>query len=469
MGRLLFFCIKVAIVVAIAYWLTQRPGAVSIDWLGYRIETSVGLLLLAVLILVGAIALLYRLFLFLRRAPSKIGDTMDTSRRRRGYKALTHGMVAVAAGEADEAARYAKKADSLLDEPPLTMLLSAQAAQLNGDEKAAKRYFSAMLESEETRFLGLRGLIAQSLRDDDRTAALNYAREAYTMRPETPWVLTSLFDLSERAGDLETAERALKDAETTRALPAPEAGHKRAVILLERAIAERRGGNDAAALGAVRDAHKIAPGLVPAAALYAELLIAANKERQAAKVLERTWQIEPHPDLARVYALARPSEGGVARLKTLQRLTAQNPEHEESHLALARAALEAQLWGEARRHLSLAAGPDGLDGRPREAICRMMAELEDAERGDTAAARAWLARAATAPEDPAWVCDHCGAVSEVWSPRCGACEMFDSLAWHRPPRVAPAMIRARLDGAGDAEALPPPTPALPAADTLRVP
>lgn len=467
MGRLVLFCLKLAVVVAVAYWLAQRPGEVSIDWLGYRIETSVGLLLLAVFVLVGGVALSYRLLLFLRRAPSKIGETVDSSRRRRGYRALTHGMVAVAAGEADEASRYAKKADSLLDEPPLTMLLSAQAAQLNGDEKAAKRYFSAMLENEETRFLGLRGLIAQSLRDGDRAAALNYAREAYTMRSETPWVLTSLFDLSERAGDLETAERALKDAEKTRALPAPEAGHKRAVILLEQAIAERRGGNDTAALRAVREAHKIAPGLVPAAALYAELLIASDKARQAAKVLERIWQIEPHPDLARIYALARPADGGVARLKTLQRLTAQNADHEESHLALARAALDAQLWGEARRHLSAAAGPDGLDGSPREAICRMMAELEEAERGDTAAARAWLARAASAPEDPAWVCDSCGAVSEVWSPRCGACETFDSLTWHRPPRVAPAMISARLDGEGEAEALPP--PALPPAETLRVP
>ena len=67
------------------------------------------------------------------------------------------------------AQRQAKKADVLLNEPPLTMLLSAQAAQLDGDEQAAEGYFRAMLEREETRFLGLRGLITQAIKRGSRT------------------------------------------------------------------------------------------------------------------------------------------------------------------------------------------------------------------------------------------------------------------------------------------------------------
>ncbi len=60
----------------------------------------------------------------------------------------------------------------LLAEPPLTLLLSAQAAQLNGDEQAARRYFTAMLDRAETEFLGLRGLVMQALRGGDEAAAL---------------------------------------------------------------------------------------------------------------------------------------------------------------------------------------------------------------------------------------------------------------------------------------------------------
>ena len=46
-----------------------------------------------------------------------------------------------------------------------------------------------------TRFLGLRGLLTQALREDEQGRALELVREAHDMRPRTPWVLPSLFDL----------------------------------------------------------------------------------------------------------------------------------------------------------------------------------------------------------------------------------------------------------------------------------
>jgi HemY protein len=81
-----------------------------------------------------------------------------------------------------------------------------------------------------------------------------------------------------------------------------------------------------------------------------------------------------------------------------------------------------------------------------------MAELEEAEHGDGAAARAWLARAATtAALDPAYVCSACGAESHVWSALCPLCRSFDSLAW----RVPGGSVR-RLGG--PAVSLMPPLP-----------
>ena len=367
----------------------------------------------------------------------------------------------MAAGEREEAARWARKANALLDEPPLTMLLSAQAAQLTGDEAAAQRYFTSMLDGEETRFLGLRGLLTQALRAGDEARALDLARRAHALRPRTPWVLQSLFDLSERAGDLETAERALKESVRARVLPRPEAERKRALLLLVRALTAR--GEAAGRLGAgggagdvargrvldlAREAHKLAPGLIPASALLAELLIEAGDGRRAARLLEQAWGRAPHPDLAALYLRARGVDDRIERLKLLGRLTAGNPAHAESHLARARAALEARLWGEARRHLQAAAGPDGLDGSPRESICRLMAELEESERADAEAARAWLTRAAGAPRDPCWVCGFCGAVSEAWSARCGKCREFDALGWTEPPRAGPAVLEALPEGPG---------------------
>ena len=449
MGRVLLFGVKFAVVVAIAAWLAGWPGRVTAELPGYRLDlgftvlewpdqyldASVGVLVLALLGFAILAALAYRFWRFLWRAPRDLNLSVKAGRRQRGYRALTQGMVAVAAGEREEAARWARKAGALLDEPPLTMLLSAQAAQLSGDEAAATRYFTAMLDNEETRFLGLRGLLTQALREGESARALELAREAHGMRPRTPWVLQSLFDLTERGGDLEAAERALRESQRAKALPKAEAERKRAVVLVERALAARSA-DTATATGHARAAHKLAPGLFPAAALLAELLLGSGAARKASKVLEDAWARAPHPDLARLYLEARPSDDSLERLKTQGKLVARNPAHGESHLARGRAALEARLWGEARRHFEAAAGPDGLDGDPREAVCRLMAELEESERGDLEAARAWLARAAAAPPDPAWVCGTCGASATSWSPRCGNCESFDALAWTAPPQVA---------------------------------
>jgi HemY protein len=438
MLRALLYWLILAILVGVAWYLAdRRPGQESLEWFDYRIDTSVGILLLAVGLLAGVAAVIYRLWRGLRRMPKDVGHSLRQSRQRRGYRALTQGMVAVAAGEAGEARRWARKADDLLDEPPLTMLLSAQAAQLNGDDQAAKRYFTAMLERDETHFLGLRGLITQALHDGDEAAALAYVREAYTLRPRTPWVLTSLFDLSERTGDLALAERAVDEAVRAKSLPRPEAKRRKGVLLLEQARQSQQRPDRARTIKLARQAHKSAPDLVPATRLYCELLVGSGRQGEAGRMLEKAWAAAPHPDLVEVYRAARPGKAGIDWLNQVGKLVAQAPKHGESVLALAEAALDAQLWGEARRHLGEAA-----EVALTERVCRLMARLEESERRDAERVREWLFRAAEALPDAAWVCRACGAVAGGWTARCGACHEFDSLTWQTPPHVEPDSLAA---------------------------
>ncbi|HIM42524.1 MAG TPA: heme biosynthesis protein HemY, partial [Rhodospirillales bacterium] len=146
---LVFFAILAAAIWG-AVSLADHPGSVSLQWGGYRVDTSFAVLLAIVTVLAVAAALIYRFWIYLRRAPRRVLWAWRAKRRQQGYQALTRGMVAVAAGDANEARREAKRADALLDEPPLTMLVSAQAAQMRGDEKAAGDFFKAMMERPET-------------------------------------------------------------------------------------------------------------------------------------------------------------------------------------------------------------------------------------------------------------------------------------------------------------------------------
>ena len=55
MIRLVLFLLSVALIAAGFVWVADRPGDVAINWMGYRIETSlmVAALAVAALILVG--------------------------------------------------------------------------------------------------------------------------------------------------------------------------------------------------------------------------------------------------------------------------------------------------------------------------------------------------------------------------------------------------------------------------------
>lgn len=435
MRRALIFFVEIAIVVALAVWLADRPGVVAIDWQGWRVETSLGVLALAVFAVVVAAAVLFAGWRWLRRRPREFLATRRHRRESTGYRALTDGLAAVAAGDATAARKLARRADSLLNSPPLTLLLSAQAAQLDGDETSARRCFEQMLERQETEFLGLRGLILQALRDNDDERALDYAQRAYPLQPSAPWLLDTLVSLHSKAGRWRAAQQLVEEAQRRKRLPAEVGRRQQAALLTERARAALGRGGLPDAFEQVRRAHDLDPALPPAAELLARLVADDGRVRRARKVLERTWRVAPHPALATAYLDIVGDVAALDRYRAITLLTKENPNRSESRFAIAEAALAAKLWGEAKQQL------DALESiAPTAQVFRLRARLAEMESQDDAAARHWIDRAAEAEADKAWVCASCGTAAEDWSAVCGHCSSFATLTWKQPPRVHRAVI-----------------------------
>jgi HemY protein len=448
--------IVIIILIAVAIFIADRPGAVELDWQGWRIDTNLAVLALGMGLLGMIAAGIFHLLRRLVTAPAAFLRWRRERRREQGFRALTQGMVAVAAGDPEEAMKHSRRANALLSDPPLTLLLSAQAAQLNGDHNAAKKYFSAMLERAETEFLGLRGLLTQALHAGDEATALKLVERAKELRPKTPWVLHRLYHLRARAGRWVEAEATLAEAIGRKAVTEAIGRHHRAVLLHEQSREAAAARDTGRAIALAEKSMSADRGFAPAAIHLAQLQNAQSRPRRAIRTLLAAWRAAPQPALARAFSELFTAETPLQRVKRVETLAAANPYHAESNLALAEAALDAKLWGEARRHL-MAAGAGNADPSPR--VCRLMAQLEDQEHGNDAAARAWLARAAQTPSaDPAYVCDHCGAVLPHWSAHCPYCGEFGSLSWQVPKRMKPP-------GAG---ATPMIAPAVPPAALIEV-
>jgi HemY protein len=436
MKRAILFVVLLGLVMLAAAWLAERPGTFSLVWQGYNLQAPVGVLAGAVALLAAFSAAGYAALRALVRAPRSYRRWRHDRQRRRGYAALTRGLVAVAAGDPREAQRHARAADILLNEPPLTLLLSAQAAQLANDEAGARLCFNQMLARPETEFLGLRGLINLALKRGDDAEALALARRAHVLRPHTPWLVSSLFELEARAGNWDAAVTHAAGAGRVGALTQPQVKRAQAAALVERARQRAEAGSLAEATDFARRAVEAEPTHQAAAAEYAKLLVRGGQLRRAARVVEQTWPRVQHPDLVEVYRQAHPGGDLAAWSKHVAHLASLAPDAAESRLARARAALEASHWSEARRLLT-----DAMQaGANHAGVFRLLARLEVDEKSDRDAERRWLAAAAEAKADPAWVCESCGHGHARWQAICRRCHSYDRLTWRSPERVQPLPI-----------------------------
>jgi len=421
MIRVAVFLVVVGVLSLGAIWLADRPGEVVITWQGLRIETSVMVLVAAIVAAMAVLALASTLLIALFRSPWMLARLRRHRRGMRAYAALSNGLVAVGSGDAAAAQKHSATVNRLAPGEPLALLLTAQSAQLAGDRDAADRAFRTMASRPDTKPLGLHGLFVEAHRRGDPTSARAYAEEAARTTPSLGWANRAVLEARCKDGDWAGA-LALLEANAA-ALAKDIYRRQRAVLLTARALATQdtdREGAKSAALEAV----KLAPTLVPAAALAGRYLAEAGQLRKAARILETAWRALPHPDLAQTYAELRFGDAARDRLKRVEALAKKAGGHIEGALAVARAALDAREFVKARAAVA------SYLSVPTKRVALLMAEIERAEHNDEGRAREWIARALHAAPDPAWTAD--GHVSESWQPVSPVTGRLDAFEWRVP-------------------------------------
>jgi HemY protein len=163
----------------------------------------------------------------------------------------------------------------------------------------------------------------------------------------------------------------------------------------------------------------------------------AHQVRRSMRIVETAWLAQPHPDLADAYAHVRLGDSARQRLVRVQTLAAKAPGHLESAVALARAAIDAAEFEQARAALAR------FIAVPTQRVALLMAEIERTEHGDSGRARAWTLRAVRALHDPVWTAD--GYVSDRWRPVSPVTGRLDAFQWQTPLASLPSDKGAALD------------------------
>jgi HemY protein len=439
-GRLLGLVILVLLGAALASWLGAQPGMLQLEWLGWQLEmrTSLAAAILAILAL--ALVFIDRLLRGLLGLPSWFGRNLTRRRTESGHRALTLGLMAVSAGEPDEARRQAARAQRLLAAPQLTDLLSAQAAHMSGDRKAAGRYFTSLTRDKDTAFLGHIGIARLALENDQPDQALVAARRALDMRPKSALAARQVMILEAERGNWSAALPAHAVVAAADADDEAAAHHlsrqKAALAYLDAlswldAAADKKARR--AAMAGCETAIRAGPEFWPAALRLAALCEEDGSPRKAVKWLETAFRSLPHDDIAaRLQTLWKTNDGGYVA-KLIKLVPKEGPLADEGRRVVAGAAMARGLVGEARRLL------EEIDPARRDAAAwRLMSRLA-AEAEDGAAETAALREAGEAPRPRCWQCTECQLVHEAWQGHCAGCAGFATLEWRRPDGVTPML------------------------------
>ena len=427
--KLLTLFIFLGFAAAAASWLSAQPGAVQVEWLGWRMELPTSLALAFVVAFALVLVFFDRLIRAIRGMPRWLGGRLRQRRDDAGHRALTLGLMAVSAGEPAEARKYASRADRLLKAPKLTGLLAAQAAHLAGDHQAARRYFASLLNDEETAFLGHIGLMRLAIDDQDSAKARDAARAALAIKPDSVLAASHLLRLEARRADLQAALPALdvvsKGQKRTKSKVKSINAVQKAALLRQRCALEFLRAGDlltkdrSAAIKALVASLKTDPSFLPALVMLSDLYLEDKAHAKAAKILETGFSRAPHRSLPNRLKLAWKSNDGQFIARLVKQLNGVNMgQRRVAYHVVAEQARAVGMDGEAERLLCEASEQSGKVGSNVNA--------------SDANAAAW----------PLWQCDSCRSLNEDWQPFCPSCDEFATLIWQRPKGVTPLLVRA---------------------------
>jgi len=345
--------------VALAPLFKNDPGYVLIQFQDWNAETSVLVLLLAMV----AVYLLIRLAVWLWYWPTR---TARQVRELRAQRQLEKGLLALTEGDWRSAEKALSRSGNQRGQETVKYLAAARAAQGQDDIEGRDAYLSKAEAGDiKSRFLVQLSRARFLIGNGDIGGAIPILEALQKRRSRHPQVLEMLSRCYRELGDWQHLRKmipALKKAGLIQAEDATE---------LEQLAAKHEldSSNDIGILQErwrkLSTTLKNAPGMAMAFATRAiDLGAPSAAEPVLRTALKREWQ----PSLVRLYGHFAEKDLG-QRISQCEKWLKTHPDDAALHLVIGQLCYEDKLWGKAREHLrtslKLEASPDAFESYGR--------------------------------------------------------------------------------------------------------
>jgi HemY protein len=427
MLKALWYLIKILIVVGMVVFLLVQPGQVVIDWKDYKISVQLGFIAALSLVILLGVSLLTEVVTRLSLWPQTLAKTRVERRRTKGYRTLLRSLSAAAIGDKKTAYYLAYRAQKFLpeNEAGLPLLLQAQSMPDTGDPDSRERPYRLLLRDADTALLGMQGLAQNAILSGDFQKALLLARKAYEQNPKNHALARAVYEMEIKNGIWNDALVTLdKNKKFMREIDDVD----RVAIYIVLGDMAYQKGREQESFAFYKKAYFNSPLFVPAVVRYATALLAAGKRQKALSVAKKAWKIYPHPSLVPLWRDVMPQQKvgkEHTKFRWFQWVAEFRPDSVVSQLALARVAIEEELWGEARQALAAAEKI-----RKCAEIYELWVALEEKTTNRPDVIRQWLDKAYRAPTGGIWTCVKTGRTFSEWTPIIEPEKLFNTLIWH---------------------------------------
>jgi HemY protein len=362
-----------------AHFLLQDRGYVLISFVGYNIEMSVPVLVLALILLYACVRVALRVW----RAPRQLGRAIAGQQARRAGTRLARGLIHMTEGDFRRGERLLTDGVTGSESKLVNYLMAARAAEAQGSPERRDEWLNLARESEPKAWAAV--LLTQAelqLEAGEPRAAMATLARIEERKPDHAACLALLAETCLAVGDRQ--KLALLLPRLARSKLEPDQLAPRLAKGLEAMLHEP--GFDLAALKEVWSPLPLGlrrrPALIRSRALLLDHL---GRGEEAIKALNAALKRGWDQDLVTTFGEVRAADP----LKQLQRAESWLKQHSEDAALLmtaARLCMANELWGKARSYLE-----SSIAIRPEPASYALYGELLRQLGEDDAAARAYQA------------------------------------------------------------------------------
>jgi len=424
MIRLTGYIVLAVTVALCAAWVSSNPGQVLITWQGWEVRFSVivfvFMALLYSFVIWGFLWLIKRLNIFAFLASPK----RLAAKRAKAESDLDQAWLEYALGDYKQAIKCGLRAKAKLGDDHNVLRLLASATQKLPDEK--NPYMEKLAGLTTSAVWAKKQELDQNLAQKQWVEAKTLVQNMVVSHPKNHQLLELDFLLSARLGDWQKANAALLSAiKYKSSITLKNKKRYKAVIEYCLSMEEKAAGKKPETLDLLKSSLKSDPSFSPAALLAARCYLELDDKKSAEKILNSIWKVAPNKELADFIIDLYPLESSTETFRRIKKLCDTAAGFVESQHLLAKTAIAAEHWPEARSALESAINAN----QATKTTYQLLAQLENKQKNDQVAAKKYHDMAQSADADHSWKCVSCHNVTPHYLPNCKKCAEFNSISW----------------------------------------